>query len=58
MGVGIDIINSRVVNTVYSYFTMRMNDVVVFHNNPDMNDISLIIIKKSQVAGFTFFNKT
>ena len=58
MGVGIHVVNSSVVYAVDTHFTMRMYDMVVFHNNSYMNDIAFIVIKKSKVARLTFFNKT
>ena len=58
VGFGIDIINPSVVYAVNPYFTVRMDDMVVFHDDADMNDVPLIIIKKSEVSSGTFFNKT
>ena len=58
VGFGIDIINPSVVYAVNPYFTVGMDDMMVFHDDADMNDVPLIIIKKSEVSSCTFFNKT
>ncbi len=57
MPVGFGVVDSKVIQPVYPDLSAGMDDIIVFHDNPDMNDISLLIIKKSQVTRLAFFNK-
>ena len=49
---------SQIINTIDSNFTMRMDYIVVIQKNPHMNNVSFIVIKKSQITRLTFFDKT
>lgn len=49
--------NATVVQSVNPYFSVGMNNVIVLHNYAHVGNFSFIVIKKSQIARFTFLNK-
>ena len=57
VALGIYIINAQMVEPVYTHFAMSVDDVVVFHHNPHVDDAAFFVVKKGKVAGFAFFNK-
>ena len=55
---GLCIKDASMVYAVYSYFSEGVNNIVVFQNNAYMIYFSFRIVKKGEIAWFTFFNKT
>ena len=60
MGVGFGIIikDSGMIQTVYPNLAMHMNDVIVFHDNPNVIDNAFSIIEKGQISSLRFLDKT
>ena len=58
MPVTFSIKNAQVIQSVNTNFSARVNDVIVIHNDAHMNDVAFFIVKKSQITGLAFFNKT
>ena len=58
MSIRFRIINSQMIESVNAHFTTRMNDIIVIHDNSDVNDFPFFIIKKRQITRLAFFNKT
>jgi hypothetical protein len=46
MPIGFGIVNSQMINPVYSNFTAGVNYIIVFHYDTHMNNVAFIIIKK------------
>lgn len=54
----LEVKNTRLINSIDSYGSWGMDDVVVFQQQAHVSDFSLSIVKKRQISGFAFFNKT
>ena len=52
------VVNSQVIQAVNTYFSAGMNDVIIVHDDADVNNFTFFVIKKGQIAGLTFFDKT
>ena len=50
--------NSRGVQRVNTDFSECVNNFIMIQQNPDVNNFTFGIFKKSQIAGLTFLHKT
>ena len=53
----VHVVNAAVVQAVDAYFSVCVDDVIVFHDDAHMGDDTFLVVKKCQVSRFTFFNK-
>ena len=58
MDVSVGVKNPGLIQAIDAHFSVGMQDVVVFHNQPDMGDFTLGVVKKRQIARSAFFDKT
>ena len=58
MPVGFGIVNSQMIQAVNANFSAGMNDVIVVHDNANVNDVAFLVVEKSQITWFAFLDKT
>ena len=58
MSFRINIVYAQMIQSIQANLSTCMNDVIIFQDDANMDDVALLIVKKSQVTRFTFFNKT
>lgn len=58
MPIDFRVVDSEMIKPVNAHFPAGVNDVIVFHDNANMDDFTFFIVKKSKITGFTFLYET